>query len=174
MSRLASALLVPLLCLPAIASAGDCKSLANARPVPPASEGLYPLRILRTAAGPAASGERQAMFEGTRNNDGPVARAIFAAPVGDPMLQMRTRVPLKPGAQSLEVVELIPDSALSGPAAKDRRWSGKARAKRLLIDVVPGQEYALAASLIPATAHRTRGNLHWEPVVWKQEALACR
>lgn len=164
----------PLLLVAGMASAGDCRSVATARPQPPAAQGLYPLRILRADTRVADSTDRQEMFQGTRNNDGAVSRDIFTAPPGDPMLQMRSRVPLAPGRHVLQVIEQIPNTALSSPAAKDRRWTGAPRAKRLVIDVEPGQEYALAARLLPESANRTRTNAHWEPVVWRQAALACR
>lgn len=175
MCRYAPALFAaPLLLIAGIASAGDCKSVATARPLPPAAQGLYPLRILRSDTRVADSSDRQEMFQGTRNNDGAVSRDIFSAPPVDPMLQMRSRIPLLPGRHELLVVEQIPSTALSSLAARDRRGAGAPRAKRLLLDVEPGQEYALAARLLPDSAGRTRANAHWEPVVWRQAAVACR
>lgn len=44
----------------------------------------------------------------------------------------------------------------------------------LVVGVVPGQEYAIAARLVPGQATRTLGNAHWEPVVWRQQALDCQ
>jgi hypothetical protein len=175
MVRLVAAMLsAPLLCVAAFAHAAECRSVATARPQPPADQGLYPVRILRSDAGPVNDTQRQEMFEGTRNNDGPIARAVFTAPPGDPMLQLRSQVPLKPGQHVLQLIEQIPDAALSSVAAKNRRWAGVPRAKTLMLEVAPGQEYALAARLVPNSADRTKANAHWEPVVWRREAVVCR
>ncbi len=175
MSRFASLLLAtPLLCIASVANAGDCKAVATAQPEPPTSQGLFPLRILRADTRPADFSARQEMFQGTRVNDGTVSRDIFTAPPTDPAMQTRSRVPLSAGKHVLQVIEEIPASALSPIAAKDRRWAGVPRTKTLEIEVEPGQEYALAARLVPETANRTRANAHWEPVVWRQEALACQ
>lgn len=175
MNRSFSTLLaIPLLSIGSMASAGDCKSVATARPEPPASQGLYPLRILRADTQVADSTDRQEMFKGTRYNGPTKATEVFTAPPVDPMLQMRTKVPLAAGKHVLQVVEQIPSTALSSVAARDRRKANNPRAKTLEIAVEAGQEYALAARLLPDTANRTLSNAHWEPVVWRQEALDCQ
>lgn len=156
------------------AEASACDSQATAAPTPPSAQGLYPLRILRVDSRVADPADRQGTFQGTRSNQGPIARQAFAAPPLDPMLQTRRAVRLEPGTHVLQVSEQIPASALSQVAARDRRSAGTPRPRTLTIDVQPGQEYALAARLVPETAHRTRANEHWEPVVWRQEARDCR
>lgn len=161
-----------------LAAAGDaaaeCRSIATAAPEPPASERLYPARLVRVDGRVADPAPRQEMFEGLRMNDGPGSRVIHFAPPADPAMDTRRSAHLESGRQVLRVIEAIPNDALPSTAVTARRRAGGPRPKELLLDVVPGQEYAIAARLVPDQATRTLTNAHWEPVVWRQQALDCR
>ena len=171
----ACASLVSILLLsPTVVVAGDCPATATARPEPPSGQGLYPARLLRVDGRAADSSPRQEMFRGTQVNDGPVPTSIFSAPPADGATEMRSEVRLASGQRALRVIEQIPNDALTPLAVKDRRWAGAPRPKELVLDVVEGREYAIAARLIPDQANRTRANTHWEPVVWREQARDCR
>lgn len=153
--------------------AGNCPATATAKPEPPSDQGLYPVRLLRVDGRAADSSPRQEMFRGTQVNDGPVPTSIFSAPRIDPATEMRSEIRLASGHRALQVIEQIPNGALTPLAVKDRRWAGAPRPKELVLDVVEGQEYAIAARLVPDQANRTRANAHWEPVVWREQARDC-
>lgn len=155
--------------------AGNCPATATARPEPPSDQGLFPVRLLRVDGHAADSSPRQEMFRGTQVNDGDgVPTSIFTAPPVDPATEMRSEIRLASGPRSLRVIEQIPNDALTPLAVKDRRWAGAPRPKELVLDVVEGREYAIAARLVPDQANRTRANAHWEPVVWREQARTCR
>lgn len=174
-ASLSTALVSILLLSPApIVVAGSCPATATARPEPPSGQGLYPVRLLRVDGRTADSSPRQEMIRGTQVNDGPVPTSIFSAPPIDPATQMRSEIRLAGGHRTLQVIEQIPNDALTPLAVKDRRWAGAARPKELVLDAVEGREYAIAARLVPDQANRTRANAHWEPVVWREQARVCR
>lgn len=152
----------------------QCRSVATAQPAPPASENLFPVRLVRVDGRLADPAPRQDMFQGTRLNDGVVSRDIFVAPPADPAMDTRRTARLETGRQIVRVEEHIPDDALSPAAINARRRAGASQPKELVIDVVPGREYAIAAHLIPGQANRTLTNAHWEPVVWREQALDCQ
>lgn len=155
----------------------QCRSVATAVPTPPASEGLYPARLVRVDGRVADPAPQQEMIKGLRMNDngGTGVRDVFPASMPrDPAMDSRRSARLEPGPQLLRVVEHIPDDALSSTAVTLRRRAGTPPPKQLLIEVEPGREYAIAARLLPEQANRTLANAHWEPVVWREQALACR
>lgn len=173
-SAYASLVSILLLSPAAAAVAGGCPAVATAEPALPSGQGLYPVSLLRVDGRAADSSPRQEMFRATRANDGPIATDIFSAPPVDGAATMRREMRLASGPRTLQVVEEIPNDALTPLAAKDRRRMGAPRPKELVLDVVEGREYAIAARLIPDQANRTRANAHWEPVVWREQARDCR
>lgn len=174
-TRNLAALLAFALPVAAFDAAAQCRSIATAVPTPPASEGLYPARLVRVDGRVADPAPRQEMFEGLRMNDSPTgSRVIHFAPPADPAMDTRRSARLEPGRQVLRVVEHIPNDALSSTAVTARRRAGASQPKALVIEAAPGQEYAIAARLIPGQANRTLANAHWEPVVWREKALDCR
>lgn len=152
-------------------SALACSSVATTSPRPPAAEGLYPAHLVRVDARPVNLSSTTEMFQGLRLNDGVGSRQIFAAPPQD--TTHRSQFPLKEGAQMIEVVEAIPDGALPRAALRNRRKMNNPRSKTVLIDVVPGQRYAIAARLLEADAAAVYSNEYWEPVVWQQQDVGC-
>lgn len=148
-----------------------CSSVATTSPRPPAADGLYPARLVRVDSRPVNLSTTTEMFQGLRLNDGAGSRQIFAPPPQD--TTHRSQFPLKAGAQRVEVVEAIPDGALSRAALRDRRKMNNPRSKTVLIDVVPGQRYAIAARLLQADAAAVHSNEYWEPVVWQQQDVGC-
>jgi hypothetical protein len=159
----------------AIDAVAECRSVATAAPAPPASEHLYPARLVRVDGRVADPAPQQEMFEGLRLNDGMSgSRVIFSTPPADPAMDTRRSARLEPGRQVLLVIEGIPNDALPSTAVSARRRAGGSRPKELVLDVVSGQEYAIAARLVPDQATRTLSNAHWEPVVWRQRALDCQ
>ena len=169
------ALLAWLLLVPAShVVAGNCPAVATALPEPPQAQGLYPVRLVRADGRAADPTPRDEMFRSTRNNDGDVPLVIFSAPSIDPATDTRSQVRFSSGRHTLQVIERIPNDALTPLALKNRRWAGAAQPKALVLDVVEGQEYAIAARLVPGAEGRTRANAHWEPVVWRAQARVCR
>lgn len=165
-------LLLSLACL-ASAPALACPSIATTSPRPPADEDLYPARLVRVDSRPVNTSTTTEMFQGLRLNDGQGgARQIFSAP--QPVEQPRSQLRLSGGVQVVEVIEAIPDAALPREALRDRRWMNNPRPKAVTIDVEPGQRYAVAARLVQPDPEGVRSNAYWEPVVWRQEAIACR
>jgi len=155
----------------------ECRSVATAAPEPPASEYLYPARLVRVDGRVADPVPQQEMIKGLRMNDngGTGVRDLFPASLPpDPAMDTRRSARLESGRQVLRVIEHIPNDALPSTAITARRRAGSPRPKELVLDVVPGQEYAIAARLVPDQATRTLSNAHWEPVVWRQQALDCQ
>lgn len=155
------------------ANAGSCPAIATSKPKPPAAQGLYPVRMLRADGRAADSSQRQEMFRVNQSSDGVPSKQVYFAPPVDPAMEMRREVRLASGHRVLQVIEEIPNNALTPLAVKNRRWAGEPHPKALTLEVVEGREYSIAARLIPDQANRTKANAHWEPVVWREQARDC-
>jgi len=70
------------------------------------------------------------------------------------------------GKQTISVHEYISDPWI-------KRKVGIQRAKDLEITIEPNKIYYIGAKFIRENRLKRKGELYWEPVVWKEKALNC-
>lgn len=91
-------------------------------------------------------------------------------------LSSRNRYRTGAGQHVLSVVEQIPGYRFNATQTIVRTRLHKlgAPSKQLVVDVRPDTSYRIAVRLLPDRLGAIRDNAHWEPVVWQEDAQACR